>query len=269
MKKSLISLLLFAFTIVGFSQSASVAPTRLYYKNDIGEVATKRVTVKNKSKDAQSYKIFFGDFEVENKKGKPTLMGAEESVHSISPWVSASPNFFTLQPGEVTYVDVTLDIPNTPEAHNVKWGTMGVRLSSEQVDPLGEQGVDRMGMGIVNVFQLNIYLFQTPPSIIKRSAEIYDFKTIPTDSLMTIMLASENTSPSILNCRSYLEYTNLSTGYNISTKKVGFTLLPEASREVVFKVPADLPKGKYSVMGVLDYGSSSEIKAAELEMTVK
>lgn len=268
MKKQLLTALLSVFTLIGFSQGASVSPTRLYFKNDIGETVTKRVTVKNKSKDAQSYKIFFGDFEVNNKKGKPSLMGAGQSEHSISPWVSASPNFFTLQPGEVTYVEVTLDLPNTPEAHNVKWGTMGVRLSSEQVDPLGETGEDRMGMGIVNVFQLSIYLFQTPPTVLERSAEIYDFQ-VQTDTIgQKLMLASENTSPSILNCKSYLEFTNLSTGYNVSTQKVNFTLLPEAAREVVFRMPANLPKGKYSVMGVLDYGSSNEIKAAEIDLTV-
>jgi hypothetical protein len=45
--------------------------------------------------------------------------------------------------------------------------------------------------------------------------------------------------------------------------------LPDGAKEMTFQVPKNIPKGKYSVMGVVDYGSSSEIKAAEMEMIVK
>jgi hypothetical protein len=37
----------------------------------------------------------------------------------------------------------------------------------------------------------------------------------------------------------------------------------------MFDLPDDLPKGKYSAVGVMDYDSDDEIVAAELEITVE
>lgn len=254
-------------TVPIFSQGASVAPTRVFFGNDLGQSSTKAVTVLNKTKEPQSYQVTFVDFEVDNRLGKPTLLKANENPHSISPWISASPSYFTVKPGESMEIKVTLDIPNVPEAHKVKWGAMSIKLAKEQVGPLDEQQ-KQLGMAIVNTFQIIVYMFQSPPSITEKSADIYDFKSEGAGSARKLMLATENTSPSILDCRTYLEYTNIETGWSHTTPKKRFTLLPGGAKEMRFDLPVNIPKGKYSVMGVVDYGSSSEIKAAEMEMTI-
>lgn len=268
MKRLLTITLLVIGTLPLFPQGASVSPTRVFFANALGQSRTKAVTVLNKTKEPQSYQVTFVDFEVTNRLGKPTLMKANENPHSISPWISATPSYFTVQPGESMDIKVTLDIPNTPEAHKVKWGAMSIKLAKEQVGPLDEQQ-KKLGMAIVNTFQIIVYMFQSPPSITEKSAKIYNFAKIENDSKTSLVLSTENTSPSILDCRTYLEYTNVETGWNYTAPKKRFTLLPSGAKETKFEVPADIPKGKYSVMGVVDYGSSSEIQAAEMEMTVK
>lgn len=267
MRRLLTFALLAIIAIPMFSQGASVAPTRVFFTNDLGESRTKAVTVLNKTKEPQSYQVTFVDFEVTNRLGKPTLMKANENPHSISPWISASPSYFTVQPGESMEIKVTLDIPNVPEAHKVKWGAMSIKLAKEQVGPLDEQQ-KQLGMAIVNTFQIIVYMFQSPPSITEKDATIYAFNPEGLGTNKKLMLATENTSPSILDCRTYLEYTNTQTGWSHTTPKKRFTLLPGGAKEMRFDVPIDIPKGKYSVMGVVDYGSSSEIQAAEMEMTV-
>lgn len=263
-------LLTFLWLIIGavpmFSQGVSVAPTRIYFNNGLGESKTKIVTVLNKTNKPQSYQISFLDFDVSNNKGKPTLQKTDENPHSISPWISASPSYLTVQPGESMEIKVTLDIPNVPEANKVKWGAMSVKLAKEQVSPLDEQ--KQMGMAIVNTFQIIVYLFQTPPTITEKHAEIYDFKSINKDDEEKLLMEVENTSPSILDCYSYLEFTNLETGWSGISDKKHFTLLPDGQREVVYDIPKGAPKGKYSVMGVVDYGSSNEVIAAELEIEI-
>lgn len=268
MKAFLSLVLLLIGTLPLFSQGASVAPTRVYYANNLGQTRTKTVTVLNKTKEPQSYQVSFLDFAVNNRLGKPTLQKANENPHSITPWISATPSYFTVKPGESMEIKVTLDTPNTPEAHKVKWGAMSIKLAKEQVGPLDDQQ-KQLGMAIVNTFQIIVYMFQSPPSITERNAEIYDFKSIDNAGKKTLVLSSENTSPSILDCRTYLEYSNLQTGWSHSTAKKRFTLLPGGAKEMKFEVPVNIPKGKYSVMGVVDYGSSNEIKAAEMEMTVE
>lgn len=266
MKQLIVTALIAMAVLPLFSQGASVAPTRVFFDNDLGETKTKMVTVLNKTNEPQSYQVSFVDFEVTNRQGKPTLMKANDNPHSISPWISATPSYFTVSPGESMQVRVTLDIPNTPEAHKVKWGAMSIKLAKEQLSPLDEQ--KQLGMAIVNTFQIIVYMFQSPPSITEKSAEIYDFKKIENGEKKVLVLSTENTSPSILDCRTYLEYTNVQTGWNYATPKKRFTLLPTGAKETIFDVPNDIPKGKYSVMGVVDYGSRNEIQAAEMEMTV-
>ncbi len=268
MKQFLVCIIFVLLAANVFGQSASVSPTRVYFNNNLGESRTKTVFIVNKSEKPQSYQVSFLDFDVTNKKGKPTLMGANKNSHSISPWISASPSFFTLPAGASKEIKVTLDTPNTPEANSVKWGVMSLKLAKEQNAPLDEQN-QQLGMAIVNTFQIIVYMFQSPPSITEKSADIYDFKSEMLNDKMTIMLATNNTSPSILDCRSYLEFTNLQTGWNHNTSKKRFTLLPGGAKETRFALPTDIPKGKYSVMGVVDYGSSNEIKAAELEIVVE
>ncbi len=266
MKRLLISSLLVISFLPLFSQGLSVAPTRIYFSNDLGESQTKKVTIYNKTSEPQSYQVSFIDFEVDNRQGKPVLMKANESTHSISKWISANPSFVTVKPGESMEVQVTLDIPNVPEAKDVKWGAMSIKLAREQVEPLASQ--KQLGMAIVNTFQIVVYLFQNPPSITNRQAEIYEFKRNLLADDQELMLGIENTGEAILDCNSYLEYTNLGSGATTKSDKKHFTLLPDGAKDLMYKIPEDLPKGKYSVMGVVDYGSSTEVQAAELEITI-
>ena len=268
MRMILSSIMLVTMLLSAYSQSASVAPTRVFFNNNLGESRTKTVYVINKSTKAQSYQVSFLDFNVDNARGKPTIVEANRYKHSISPWISATPSYFTVEPGGREEIKVTLETPNTPEANSVKWGAMSIKLAKEQVSPLDEQQ-KQLGMAIVNTFQIIVYMFQNPPTITEKSAEIYDFKTLAKGNTMMIRLATKNTSPSILDCHTYLEFTNLQTGLNKVTKKKRFTLLPSGAKETDFLLPTGITKGKYSVMGVVDYGSSSEIKAAEIEIEIK
>ena len=46
-------------------------------------------------------------------------------------------------------------------------------------------------------------------------------------------------------------------------------MLPASNRDVTFLIPKDYPPGKYSVLGVLDYGNRDEVAAAEIEIEIK
>ena len=70
-------------------------------------------------------------------------------------------------------------------------------------------------------------------------------------------------------CHSYIELTNTSTGELIKLPVRHFTILPGFERSIYFSLPAQLTKGKYSVMAVIDYGSKEDIKAAELELQIE
>ena len=251
-------------------QNVSISPSRLYYKTPIGEYKTQEINITNSSPNKQAFVVSFSDFEPAGIEGKSRFMKAGESENSCSQWLSATPSFFELDPGATQKVQVLLQVPASPEANKVKWAAMQIKLAKEKK---GADGSDKnaIGLGITETFQFVVHVFQSPPTVVDKSAELISFREIstPTDSTRVLALKVKNNGESILDCASYLEFTHLQSGSDDRQKPFAFTLLPGASREVKFAVPANLSKGKYSVLGVVDFGSRENVLAAEMEVELK
>jgi P pilus assembly chaperone PapD len=266
--------LLFTLTIahtqLSIGQNVSVSPSRFYYKTAPGETKKQILHVTNSSSSRQSFNISFADFAAPGLNGKTQLLKAGESDHSIAGYMSASPSFFELDAGKSQDVQVVMDLPNLPEANKVKWGTLMIKLTKERTEANAAEK-DGVGMGILETFQFVVHLFQTPPSITLRQAEITGFKEITqaADTGRTLSLITANTGEAILDCATYLEFSNTKNGYEERTKPAAFTVLPEGAREMKFIIPKELPKGKYSVTAVVDFGSKDAIQAAEMDLEIK
>ncbi|MFB6320692.1 hypothetical protein [Saccharicrinis sp. FJH54] len=250
-----------------FGQGATVAPSRLFFSASPGSSETQVLRVTNSTSSKQAYTITFADFEPEGNKGKTRMMQHGESVHSLNNNITATPNFFELGPGETQEINIAVTLANVPEANQVKWGSVVVRLAKERQP--GEEG-NQMGFGIMETFQLVVYIFQTPPAVNLKRAEITGFaKQTNNKGEKGILMTVDNTGEAILNCASYIELTSYSTG---TVERIGvkaFTMLPDSEREVFFALPDTLNAGSYSALGVVDFGSREEIEAAELELTVE
>jgi len=270
MNKYFYSLILFlCITTVAFAQSVSIAPSRLYFKQAPGSSKTQTLKITNSSKNKQSLEIKFGDFEATGSAGKSTMMKPGESPHSITKYISANPNFVEVEPGQTKEVQILLDLPNIPDAAKVKWGTVMISLVRERKSA-SAQGGNNMGMGILETFQFVVHVFQTPPNITNRSAEIVEMKQTqgktPSDKVISIL--TKNTGEAVLDCASYIDIVSLKTGKKERLKPTAFTILPGGSREVKFPIPATLEKGKYSATGVIDYGSKDDVQAAEMDLEI-
>jgi P pilus assembly chaperone PapD len=232
-------------------------------------VKKQTVHITNNSNVKQSFVVSFGDFSTTGTDGKTQLMKAGESHHSCSQYMSASPSFFELEPGKSQDVEVIMDLPNLPEANKVKWGTMMLKLTKEKTEATMTEK-DGVGMGILETFQFVVHIFQTPPSVTSRQAEIESFKEITAegDTVRRLALVSKNTGEAILDCATYLEFSNLQTGYEQRTKASAFTMLPGSGRQMKFTIPADLPKGKYTVTAIVDIGSKEAVQAAEMDLEI-
>ena len=272
MKKTAFLLLgILISSLYSIGQNVSVSPSRLYFDVEVGEYGTKEIMVTNNSGSTESFQITFADFEANGNQGKIKMMEAGESEHSCSQWLSANPAFFEIGPGESKNVKVILQLPNTPDANSVKWATMIVKLAKEKKAPGNDENDKTVGLGILQTFQFVIHIFQTPPSVTFKKLDIIDFKDISTlsDKNKRISLEVENSGDAILNCASYLELTNYGDGETKRLDIKAFTILPGTRRQVVFDLPADLKRGKYSLLGVVDYGSDETIEAAEMDLDVE
>jgi hypothetical protein len=252
------------------AQNVSISPSRLYYKVPVGEYKVQEVTVTNSSTIYQSFTVSFGDFEPSGSLGKSQLMKQGESANSCSQWLSAEPSFFELAPGLSQKVKVLMQVPSSPEANKVKWAAMQVKLAKEKKgNELGDN--NSIGLGITETFQFVVHIFQSPPTVTVKNAEIESFTEVTTekDTARMMMLRVKNSGEAILDCVSYLEYTNLSSGAEQRQKPIAYTLLPGTARELKFPISSGLPNGKYSLLGVVDYGSRENVQAAETEVTIK
>jgi len=272
MKKIQTALFIFLLASIASTseaQNVTIAPSRLYYKVDVGGYKSQTVTITNSSKVNQSFSISFSDFEAPGTEGKSKFMEAGESQNSCSRWLSASPSFFEIAPGQSQQVQILLQVPNLPEANKVKWSAMKVKLTKEkQKAEMTDQNA--VGMGVTETFQFVVHIFQSPPSVTFKSADIEGFReiTTPNDTTRVLSLHVKNSGDAILDCASYIELTNLQTGNEERLKPFAFTILPGGARDVKFHLPV-LSTGKYSVLGVVDYGSKENVQAAELDIDVK
>jgi len=268
LKNAIFVLVAFAFNTMQ-AQNVSIAPSRLYYKVAVGDYKNQTVTITNNSREKESFSVSFGDFEAPGTEGKSKFMDAGESENSCSKWLSASPSFFEIEPGKSQQIQVLMQIPNLPDANKVKWSAMKIKLAKEKgkaslSDPTA------VGMGVTETFQFVVHVFQTPPSVTFRNAEITSFReiTAPGDSSDVLAMMVRNTGDAILDCASYIEITDLQNGKEERLRPFAYTVLPGGSREIKFHLPV-LPKGTYSVLGVVDYGSKENVQAAELQLVKK
>jgi P pilus assembly chaperone PapD len=268
MKNVLTALLLIA-GLNAAAQNVSLSPSRLYYKAGPGEVKKQIVHVTNNSDKRQSFTVTFGDFAAPNADGKTQLMKPGESEYSCSSYMSASPSFFDVEPGKTQDIEVIMDLPNLPEANKVKWGTMMLKLAKERSEANAAEK-DGVGMGILETFQFIVHIFQTPPSVTLKQAEITSFKETVSekDNAKILEIITRNTGEAILDCATYVEYTNLQTGSEQRSKPSAFTVLPGGSRLMRFKIPSDLPKGKYTATAVVDIGRKDAVQAAEMDIEI-
>lgn len=252
------------------AQGAAVAPSRVYFDASVGESQSKIMRVTNTASVKQAFTVTFSDFEAIGSLGKTQQLDLGSSLHSIGQWLTASPSFFELEPGVVQEVKLILSVPNVPEANEVKWGSVLVKLAKEQKDALDKEG-NKMGFGIMETFQFVLFAFQTPPTITEKSAYIVDFKLIKDieNSKQELKVDIANTGRSIVNCASYIDITNMGNGKNQRLKAKAFTMLPDTKREMNFLIPADIEAGNYTALAVVDYGSREDIAAAEMEFVIK
>ena len=263
-------IIVIALTSQMSAQSVSVSPSRLYFKEAPGGYRGQKIYVTNNGSKPETFQVLFHDFASDGNQGKTTVIKEGEYIHGCSQWLTASPAFFEIAPGQTQEVTMLLQVPNVPEANNSRWAVASVKLSKENTGA-SDKGSDVTGMQILQTFQFLIHIFQTPPAITFKEANISSFKEITTsaDSVRTLSMEIENTGDAILDCAPYLDVVNLNTGLSQRIKKKGFTILPEGKRELKLTLPKELPAGKYNILGIVDYGSDSNLAGAELNIEIK
>jgi hypothetical protein len=271
MKKSIVYLTIGILNLgLMFGQSASISPSRFYYKQMPGESGTQTLRVTNNGTKTESFQVTFSNFVSEGNQGKTVLVD-DSYEQGCAGWLSASPAFFTVEPGETKNIDIHIQVPSTPDAMSVRWAVGQMRLASERT-AIEERGANVTGIQILQTFQFLFHVFQTPPSMQNlKEATLLSFTDVTksNDSNKELRMEVKNSGQAIIDCVPYIDILNTASGETKRVMNKPFSVLPGGVREVFFNLTDELAKGKYSIIGIVDYGSKTDLAGAEIELTVQ
>lgn len=252
-----------------YNKGVTISPSHLKFNVDMGKMKTKTIKITNYTDSKQKFRVKYNDFDI-SIDGKSSFLEPGTSDYSLSDMISISPTFIELEPGSAKEVSITVQVPGGAEAAKAAWGVIMIEQAEEKkvLDP-GNQGGETIAFGITPTFAFGVWVYQNPPYVENNQVDITDFTYDSENEKKLLILSVENKGDGIAFCKAYVELTNLNTGEQQSLGGQNYTILPRYIRIFVFDLPADLAKGNYSVVGVLDYNSDEEIVAAELELTIE
>ncbi|MBL4752206.1 MAG: hypothetical protein JKY52_01215 [Flavobacteriales bacterium] len=247
----------------------AVAPSIMRFRATPGESQTQYLTITNDTYKHQNFRITFSDFDLTDEGAAQQLPFGVEHEYGLTKWITADQTFIKLKPGEAKKIAVSVNLPDEPEAYRAAWSMMMVDLEKEREYLVPPKSGENVAMGIVPTFGFGIFIYQNPPNTTINKVEISRFEFTYDDKNRYVSIGVENVGDGIGFCVVYVELSNLSNGKQERLPLKRITVLPGQKRDLEFAFPGNTGKGRYSVMGVLDFGSDTELEAAEMEILVE
>lgn len=263
--KSIVASFIFLFTaFLALSQDFEVAPAKIDFSVEPGQVGATKVTITNHSGIKQGFKIVLGDV-VFDKDGNKTNHPAGSTENSCADWLTIAPAYFELNPNENRQIDVSIQVPTGK--NKTAWAMIYVKPAVEQ-KPIDAD--KEMATGIIITPRIGIYVVQSPKSNNNYSAIIESFKEVTkeTDSLRTFEVKVFNNGDKEIDGKVHMLISNLTT---LKEKKVGpkkTGMLPGTSKTLTFILPENTKPGKYALAAILDYGHNTALEGAQLIIEV-
>lgn len=247
------------------AQNLGVHPTTLEFKLSGGQTESQAIHLSNSSEKKVQFRLYLNDW-LRDTVGGHVYSDPNTLPHSCTRWVTIDKNFVELEPGKSTDVTVKLALPDSAfAASEMRWSMLFIETVEEQKN-LGGKGAQA---AVKNLLRIGVHIYQSPPGLTEKSVKVYDLKPVP-QAPNVFQLLCENTGKVMVDCRSYIEMTSLTDGnQKVKMDAVEFPMFPSQRRYVIFELPKDTPKGKYSALAVLDAGEDVSLEAVEKEIEVK
>lgn len=260
------SLFSFFFTLLVFFTKAqtgiSVSPPRLYYEIDPGQSNTQKVAITNVSAShTLDLAVSLGDWKYDNT-GENMMFPPDNLPTSCTSWVNIKKEdtYFSLKPGEIKEINVTMTTPNTLTGEVPVHTAM---LYVTQMNPIDD--IDSQGAHIKVSIRSGIKLFHRTKESKNRRIEIQNL--VFNNELRQIALHFENKSNIWADGIVYSELMNTQTGKKTTIDHIIFYTMPGDYREMIIGLPEKVEPGKYVATIIIDYGDDNTIEMAELTFT--
>lgn len=246
------------------AQNLGVYPTALSFALSRGNSESQVVNITNGSDKKMQFRLYLNDWIRDTIGGHEYY---EPSTHprSCSRWVTLNKNFVELEPGKSAQITIKLSIPDsTGVTDEMKWSMLFV----ETVEENTAQASKNATAAVQNLLRIGIHIYQTPPNLTDKQIKAYDIKPVAGED-KKYQLVCQNTGNIMIQCKSYLELDPMGGGQKIKLDPIDFPMFPQQKRYVTFELPANIQKGKYSALAVLDGGEDISLEAVESVVEIK
>ncbi|MBC9912614.1 hypothetical protein [Chitinophaga varians] len=236
----------------------TIKPSTIDFKLNGGQAGTAHVFIVNHLNKKKQFSLYLMDW-IRDSLGVHVYTAPGTSERSCARWVKLDRTFVEIDTGQIVDIPIKMQVPDSAAAAGeMKWTMLFLETTEEQIveSPTG------LKTNVTNKVRVGVHLYQTPPSLTYKDVKILSFDHADT-SARICHITCQNTGTVQLECTSYLELSNIATGDKTKIDVPMFPLFPEQRRVVEFVIPDKVPKGKYSLIGVIDAGTDVPMEAAQ------
>jgi P pilus assembly chaperone PapD len=248
------------------AQSVRIQPTVYDLHLSANESLTQSLTISNTSNKPVAFQIYLGDW-LRDTTGGHQYFKPDTLSRSCASWITLSKNYVVVEPSKTEEITIKFKAPEDLEKmKQMKWAMLFLE-SAPATDEEVKQS-KQLQTSVKQILRVGIHVYQTPPTITKKGLKVLDLVST-NDNNTSFDFSLLNTGDVMLQCKADMELTNVSDGKTYKLDKVEFPVFPDGKRKVHFNLPADLPKGTYSILAKVDIGEDDDLEAIEKTITVK
>jgi len=260
----IIILFLLGYTAVQ-AQRINVFPTTVSYNVSRGSVQNQTIYITNPTTTKQVFQLNVADW-IRNEDGSHTYFEANSQPFSCANWVKLSTNLVDVEPGKTAEVVVTMQGSDKPEDfERMKWAMLFLQ---SVIEKKGEDANNqKVNTQIREVIRVGVHLYQTPAILTQDAAQATALEADSAE-LDTYWFKVANIGKTMVSCKAYLDLTETSTGQQYRSEITEFPMFPAGNRRVKLVIPNNVPKGKYSMLAILDYSENASLEAVEKNIEI-
>lgn len=268
--KQIFSLLLFCCSCSGFAQGAFLTrPTKVFFNTDPAQVQKQSVEIRNTGDGPVLLDLSLQDWS-RDSVGNKLYVKPGSLANSCGHLLKLSETKIALQPGEVKFVEITLQAPPDSLKH-----ALNTMLMVTQANEKSAEKTKAVSAQFNMVMRIGVHIYFQPAYLTERKVELQRlfFAKSGSESKENLLanangIVSEftNTGKTIEEGKIRLELSNTKTGEVFTINERPFNSLPGDRLQIPFTLPANLPKGNYSVTAMLDIGTDAALNVLESEI---
>jgi hypothetical protein len=254
----------------------AIGPAKLRFTAGKGEVGKQVVQIVNKRDKPYQFALTATEWTLDSMGNSIHYPDSGHVKNSCASWITITPNIVTAEPGKVSNIVVTMNVPDDDEAvKQMHWCVINVTLLLEKEAP--QKISENASIALSNQFNVILHVYENPPSATYKDIKMTGFsserKVLPKDTTNemsnVLSVSGINMGDVDLRCVYSVKLSSLSTGKTYSLAESDCLLLPGTKRTVDLKVPKDLPKGKYLAVASIDAGDDAPLEVSQKEVEIE